>query len=345
MNLETKSAYADLALPDILIRARVGLQGFADRWSAVWFDSDMAGVRLDLRFGSFKVLAAWFKWDEGLLREGSLSPDDRSTPAIGGVSAEDDTDLWAVRVTHTPGETLTTGLDAYLLNNKTAGASLYYLGLRAEYDTPLVRLDGWVLYNHGDAGGGENVSGLAAAIRGEKSLRNVPVSVRLLYFSGDHDVADGDRTYIQVQMPEDARPFADADLMILLADRDRTTYGQPGFAMVDAAWQGYGLWGGVITAKYVRKIRARPYLRAALAHLRSLEDELAPGDPRGDRGGKTIGTELAVRLGFTPVEPVELSLNGAYALLGDFYDGLAPNRPGTDPDSAYALCVMINIPF
>jgi hypothetical protein len=115
--------------------------------------------------------------------------------------------------------------------------------------------------------------------------------------------------------------------------------------MVDAAWAGYGLVSGNVTASY--KPTAKSYINSGLGYFASLEDTVQ--DDRTDRNGTSLGTEVFVRVGYKFADNLDLSLNGAYAWLGDFYDnnggGTNANVAASDIDNPFEAYVKATLSF
>jgi putative N6-adenine-specific DNA methylase len=61
------------------------------------------------------------------------------------------------------------------------------------------------------------------------------------------------------------------------------------------------------------------------------------------RQGNNIGSEICTRVGYKIGKHTDISLNGAYAVLGDFFDGTATG--GQDPDNQYEVYTMLNVFF
>jgi hypothetical protein len=93
-------------------------------------------------------------------------------------------------------------------------------------------------------------------------------------------------------------------------------------------------------------------VKAAVGYFRTVEDEIKASDTvTVRREGKNLGTEVALRVGYGYAKHFDLSLNGAYAFLGDYYAKTASrarsatpyysSRAGDeDPDNPYVAYVM-----
>jgi hypothetical protein len=77
---------------------------------------------------------------------------------------------------------------------------------------------------------------------------------------------------------------------------------------------------------------------------------------KGEREGKTLGAEAAAKVGYKFANGAfDLSLNGVYAWMGDFYDSTVTRATGAqagkyiaggdNPDNAYVYYIAANVPF
>ncbi len=339
VNLETKNLYVNVKVPDTPVSARVGLQGFGDNWDLVFVGADMAGVKVSAKLDAFNVTGIWSKWQEG---------------SAGGDSNEDDVDFWGLQVGLKPVQGLKLGVDGYYINANgdgslgipvSAGDDLYYLGVNAAYKLPQVNLKAWAFYNFGtmNAEGDEeaDVSGWAASIKGTTSLAGAKVGLRLFYFSGDDDAADGDvNSAVLLTTAQENFPFYMDNLMLLTPDATWTTIGSEGYGFNDAQAAGYGLWGAILSTSYVPPTMKQAYAKVSVGYMAAVEDDRNTAGTK--REGNSLGTEIAARVGYKVAEIVDVSLNGSILSLGDFFDKQAG---GEDPDNPYVLYAMVNVGF
>ncbi len=369
VNLESKHVYIDVKVPETNVSARLGLQGLDDHWDWTFVTADMAGAKFNLQYDAATITAGWFKLLEGDFNDA------------------DDVNLWALQVETSVSPNLKGGVDYYYYQNSgntgygtyfsTADMAdiqgdaswssnredmdLHYLGLHGEYRMREVVLKGWALGNFGTVDNIMNdtttgltdnidVEGWGGTVQATTNLGGVTAGLRGLFFSGDDDLTDGDAGFFVNPLATETFSFATDGFMIFFPDVYWTSVGQYGFAMVDAAWAGYGLWGGTLNASYTPAGLDKVNIKGGIAYVASLEDKLATGDPRSDRNGTSLGTEAFLRASYTVGENLVLSANGAYAWLGDFYDdqggGTAANDPSAaDPDNPYEVYVMADLHF
>lgn len=272
-------------------------------------------------------------------------------------------------------------------------ADLYYAGLNATFTTPMFNVTGWGLYNFGTIkykGGIVNnaagkpvadtsdketdVRGYAGTVKATVTMAGADVGVRGIYMSslGDKMESKIGSVYIPWGGGE-ATPFLREGFMLMLFDGGQTTYpGQGGFAW-NAATTGYGLQALTLTGGYVPPTNKNFYFRGSLGYFSASSG--AYGMVGGERLGKVYGTEAAGHIGYKFCNGAfDLSLNGAYAVLGDFYSNtvdatVAPSATsgtqrfavqhyrdpktgnltgtpnGEDPDNPWIVTLMMVVPF
>lgn len=353
VNLETKNLYGTLTLPGTPYSATLGLQGFRDNFSFALALDDVAGLTVVADTKPVKFKAGWFKLLEG---------DDGKSDSPGHANINDDATLWSLQTCFAPSKQMNLNLDGYFYQNMGSsqmpnmtllGTSekLYYLGADVKYALPAADVDAWLFYNFGTSkeaaanGGDLKTSALAASAKVKFNVGPVKAGVRGIYFSGDDDATDNDRTAVRIPWAStnpvhEAVPFLDSNLMIMLPDKFGTTYHNgSGFGMTPA-YQEHGLLAATADASYVPSSLPKFYVNGAVGYFKALEDSRKGDTPHK---GTYLGSEVCVRMGYLLGEHTDLSLNGAYAVLGDFYDGTASN--GQNPDNPYETYVRINVKF
>lgn len=384
-NLETKHIYIDVKIPETRLAGRFGLQGLDDHWDYTFFSADMAGVKFDLQYDAASITAGWFKLIEGDFNDSddislwTLQLETAPSPNLKGgldyyyyqnqgASTNDlDPTLKDQQYASFFG---TADIDAVLAFNtgtptwsgQRDDMDLHYLGLHGEHRLSNVVLTGWAFGNFGSVDDIINdtttpgltedidVQGYAASVRADANVGAFKLGLRGLFFSGDDDLTDGDADFFVNPLATESFAFATDGFMIFFPDVHWTSVGQFGFAMTDAAWAGYGLWGGTLNASYTPAQMDKFNIKGGVAYVASLEDKLATGDPRSDRDGTSLGTEVFLRASYRLAENLVFSANGAYAWLGDFYDdqggGTAINDlAAADPENPYEVYIMADLHF
>ncbi len=365
VNLETKNLYIDVKVPNSTSAFRLGQQGVADHYDYSFFAADMSGIKYSTTLGDTGLTAGWFKLGEG------------------NFNNSDDYTLWMLQAKLVKTDNFKLGADYYYYQNQgntgyatyfgTAdiGAisgtgsttpnwsstrkemDLHYLGGHTEYRMDNLVLSGWLNFNAGTVNDltingtlqDVDVQGYAARVKAATKIGHLKLNVSGTFFSGDDDLSDGDADFIVNPLATESFAFATDGFMIFTPDVNWNSIGQYGFAMVDAAWAGYGLISGNVTASL--KPTAKSYINGGIGYFASLEDTVQ--DDRTDRNGTTLGTEVFLRAGFKFAENLDLSVNGAYAWLGDFYDnnggGTNANVAASDIDDPYEVYVMATLSF
>lgn len=325
VNVETKHAFAAFKIPETPVSATVGIQGYGGTYDGVLVNDDMAGAKIDLKTDMVDASGIWSKWDEG------------------DNVAEDDCDFWGLNVDVKPIKGLKLGADGFWKNdNSGTGADNYYAGIRGAYDFGIAAVDGWFMYNFGTVKGAgaakdTDIGAFAAAVKGSFKMAGVNAALRLLFFSNDDDKNDD----LSFNGGQGAYEFPDAGLMIFLTDAFYNNTAGGRRALTDAAYAGYGLFGTVLNGSYTPPMMKNLYVKAAVAYFMAMDDK-RNDEAVASKEGTQLGAEFAAQVGIKVAEKVDVSLRGAYALLGDFYDA-APG--GKDPDDIYKVALMVNVPY
>ncbi|WP_025322865.1 hypothetical protein [Deferrisoma camini] len=346
VNLETKNLYLNVKIPDTPVSARVGLQGYADHWNYSLFAADMAGLKFSAKTDMVSGNVAWFKWGEG---------------AQTADNTENDIDLYAVQAAFQPIGGLSLGADFYWLNVNGAGygsagfsnADIYWLGVNGKYKIGPAALSGWVAYNFGTAdsaaanGDDLDISAFAGSVAAAFSpMEGVKAKLLALYFSGDDDSGDTDQNSWTIPQSGEDFFFGTEGFMLMMADLYWTTWGFEGFGE-GAVVSGNGLWAVALTGQYNPPAMKGVYVKGGVGYFSAVEDDRTPNDGADDHDGTGLGTEVFVRTGMKVAETVDVSLNAAYAFLGDYFNDMAVDDDGKtdDPNNPYELYVMVNVPF
>ncbi len=327
VNVETKNAYLDFKIPNSIWSVRTGVQGFGDRFENVLVADDMAGIQINHKFlPNLDVTTAYFKWSEG------------------NTSQWDDRNLYAIQTAFKVMDNFNLNVDGYWLEDDTVNGvanDLYTIGVAADGKVAMVGLSGFAFYQFGQAeprvGTSLDYSAYAASGKATAKVGPAALGLRLSYFSEDDDRTDNDLESVQGGVG--AYEFAGENLMIFFSDKfyNNTNGGRK--AMTDAAFAGYGLFAINATADF--KLPANLYLNAGAGYFMALE-EAPTGAASLKREDSDLGFEIAARIGTKVAEKVDVSLGGAYAVLGDFYK---TSPTAADPDDYYKVNFMFNVGF
>ena len=368
VNVETKNVYLDFKIPDSIFSFRLGTQGFGDNFQNVFVADDMSGVQANMAFTpALGTTLAYFKFDEGTSKtkwddvdlyalKNKLKvndnfnlnfdfyylDDNRDAPARAAaldVLVSGDTDNDGVL---DAGEVWIYGDRGVV--NEVPDTDLYTVGVSADAKLGTIGLDGFVAYQLGEKefiARTEDIDAWVASAKAKMDIGAAKTGLRLTYYSED-DSAQDDGSFGEIAAG--AFQFAGENLSIFYSDvfYNNTSGGR--HAITDAAEAGYGLFAVNATADF--KFPSDYYLKTGAGYFMSLEDQVSLPTPAATaltkKQGETLGFEVAARVGTIVAKKVDVSLNGAYAFLGDFYDA-APG--GQDPDNMYKLNFMVNVPF
>lgn len=372
-NVETKNLYMSVKIPDTPVDFRLGLQGFASPDYAL-FLFDGAGLTVNAKMDMFSGQFGYAKLIEG---DTSTNGQNR-VEAVGAVNGENDADFYYLKASAKPIDPLQVGGGLYWVRNRfstgTSATSInfasnerdldfdeYFLVLDGSYKLDMLTISGWAATAFGTVEDGTtdnngnpkdvDLGGYAATVKVAGKVSGIGFGARVLYWSGDDDANDDsyDGLYVPFAAVSNARetaPFMSDGLMLMLADANTITTGGPGMlsgVAMDAAYRGWGLFGLTVNGSFAPPALPKAYVKGALGYFMTLEDDQTPGDGHTDMNGKSLGTEIAVRAGYKLADAVDLSINGAYAMLGDFFDETAVNDQ--DPDDLYTVYLMAKVAF
>lgn len=359
VNVETKNVYLDFKIPESIFSFRIGTQGFGDNFEGVAVGDDMTGIQANLALiPEVSSTVGYFKFDEGASK-----------------TKWDDVDLYALKNRLMVNKDFHLNFDLYYLDdNRDAAAKaavpavvadgpagpgtvtvtpavaavaevpavdMYTVGVGADAKVGTIGLNGFVAYQFGtnDFNGkaDQDIAAYVASVKAKMDMGMAKTGLRLTYFSEDDDAQD-DKSWNE--MGGGTYQFPGENLSIFYSDSFYNNTAGGRHAITDAVEQGFGLFAVNATADF-DKIPGNYYLKTGLGYFMALDDR-ANGAAAATKQGENLGIEVAARVGRKIAEKVDVSLNGAYAFVGDFYDSATP---GQDPDNMYKLNFMVNVPF
>lgn len=392
VNLETKNLYVEAKIPNTALTVTAGLQGYADNEDWAILNNDFAGFKFAYAGSNWSANAAWFKLIEesgtSVNSIGGANNEDDVTlwaaqfSMLPTKALKIGADFYYFKNQGTYGGVpAPVGIPtSSLADERRTEQDLYWLALNASYKMPMMTISGWAAYTWGKMkdvptqtpmSGASflpkyiqyygpqddlDVSGWVATVKADfVPAPGMTAMARLLYFSADDDATDTDQKFFQTPfLDSETAPFLRDGLMLMMPDAMGMTYpAQTGFALRDAAYKGYGLFGVVANTSYTPPTMKQMYFKAAAGWFTALEDDRNHENAIHD--GKNIGVEVNGRVGYVFAEKFDVSLNGAYAFLGDFYKSTVDEdshrymdrkvEDGEDPSNPYALYVMVNVAF
>lgn len=341
VNVETKNAYLDLKFGDTGLA--LGIQGVADAFQSIVVNDDMAAVQATHKIGGTALKFVYSKWDEDIF---TGSADTRSD--------WDDMDFWAAEVKQKFSDNFTLGGGVYLVDDNdannldTATSEVWFYGLNADAKFDKVGLSGFAVLQDGEydavaSGADYDFFGWAASAKLTLKLEKGDIGLRVIYFTDDDDDKDNGRW----QGFKGEYAFVSENQMQFLVDPYVMNDTKEQYAIADAVYQGYGLMAAVLSGNH--NLPEDFYVKWGVGYYRAVSDE-RDDESNASREGKTLGYEVAARVGKKIFEKVDVSLNGSYADYGSFYDDSVDTN-GTaaggkdDPDATYKTYLMVNVPF
>lgn len=390
VNIETKNLYMDVKVRDQPLSTRIGLQTVVSGLHQQVILGDAWGVLGMGKWDPVDVTVGWFKLDEGddgaNNSPGRSFQEDDVDMWLARLGYAPDPnlkigfDLYYFINQGNPSTVPPREIVKSLAVIDRLGPisfrkeRTFFMGPEATFRLPWAVLSGYFAYNHGEAQDAVLLTGETTDVdiraynfgaKADFKVGPVGSGVELFYWSSDDDLTNSKQTFYHNPLwsinssTHSVIPSGREGLMILLGDLYSTTYpGGPGGreitgrAHADGGFTAFGMTGIVVNGTYSPPANENVYLRGAVGYFRTLEDEVKVTDTvTVKREGKNMGTEIALRLGYKYTKNFDISLNGAYAFLGDFYEKTASHArkatpyysssPGdSDPDNPYVGYVM-----
>lgn len=379
VNLRTKNVYVDYTFhPGTLdINTKSGLQFIEDQYKGVFMANDAAAAVFSSKVGDTSVRAGFSRFADNAgtnyaLNTNSTGTASAATPyntngnlfgfngtllnvpqgsagaAYGSVSA----DWWLVDVKHKVNDKFTIGGSYYLLysdiarklygetSNTTNGytatvkykANVHMVGVNAQGQAGPVELNGFVLYQFGKTVD-KKLSAFTANVGAKSKLGPGIIKGEFLYMSGD-DGKDADRTNGFVSIAGECGYMA-TDLQILA--RDNTLIMTRNNALFYDNNAGQGVVLGFLGYTLPLNDRLSWKINTGYGAVSEQNQKVVKSS------GKNLGAEFNMALPFKAKENLTITPRFAYAVLGDFYDGLAAN--GKTPDNPYLASLIMSLAF
>jgi len=310
VQLQTKNVYMSFNVPNTMFGVSLGVQGFSPGFDGIVLAHDAAGAKVNMAVSdNVSVEFDYAKFDEG------------------NVHVADDTDYYSVVAKMKNGLSLAAihiDDNGSKFDEDTAGKdSFSYLGAEYKGKAGDIGINAWALYNFGTFNDGAvnegDVTGYAATVQAVMGS----AAVRVTYLSGDDGTSGNDSDAFIADLGGDGGTyyFTNENLQIFPCD---PYYMNLGSTAIIA--KGNGVMA--INAKYDTMV-GDYYLKLGAGYFQSAEDNAA--------GDADMGYEIAARMGKKIAEKVDVSVNGAYAGIGDYF--------GTNTDDIFKANLMVNLPF
>jgi hypothetical protein len=336
ISVETKNAYLDFKIPNSIFSVRTGLQGIGGRYQGVLLADDWSAAQVGMKFTDALNLVVLY-----------------AKPIEGSTTDWDDVDFYNAQLDLKTGA-VNLGFDlAWLNKNSTtaytgAGDSfvftdpkpldIYYAGVKADAKVGPVAVNGFFLYAFGsednatgDTSTEMDISGFATSVAAKVKVDVVDLGARAIYMSAD-DFDTNDEIESFVPNLGGNYDFTGENLMIFLTDAYYNNGPGGRLATNAATVDGVGLIGLTGQANVTL---GQFYGKLGLGYFMAADTPAGVDDQMGFEGALRVGTKIA--------DKVDFSLNGAYALLGDYWQDTAGL---TDtPDDIWKGVAMLNVGF
>ncbi len=310
VNLETKHVYLSFNLGPVTINA--GMQPLCDAFKGIIIDSDVAGLLVSGTYGNFSDSVGFFR----LLDDGDV-PGDQTA------------DLLVLDGKLQVSDALAVGGAYYYLDIDDV-ATVNVLGANVAGAAGPVNYSGFLVYEFGSADETDlDISSFAANVGLSAAAGPGTIRAEFLYTAGDDDADDDtDNAFLSVF---DEAGFYGNEMVIISLDKYALTAENAIVYLPGMQAQGVML----VSAGYDMAFgRLGCSANAGAAWVNE-----APAD----RAGDMLATEINAEVNYKIYENLTGIIRGAYAILGDYYDGVAAG--GDDPDNPYDLKAILAYTF
>ncbi|WP_306536522.1 histidine kinase [Geobacter sp.] len=314
-NLETKNVYLDFNIPSTAINAKVGVQPWIDSYGGILVNADMAGALVSAKYAGFTNSLGWFRFNDSGTLPGKATRDFLNLDSKYNLTKD-----------------IKVGGSYYLLTDDRAADNTYthMVGLNGEFNLAPVTLGVFGMYQFGDTPGtGTDLSAFAAGATLKAKAGIGTFKLAALYTSGDKSTGPNDDSsaFQSISSAASENSFYAADMQIMLRNKyninsDRSivnTFNNNNQGFIG----GFVGYDANITPKFFANVNAG---FAAAAN---------------NDGDNYLGTEVNAEVGYKLFDNMTASIQGAYFVLGDYYDEGATE----DADDPYQARVMLNYAF
>jgi hypothetical protein len=345
VNLETRAAYIDFNIPAIAVNFKMGIQPWEDAYDGIFVDTQMAGLLMSGKVSDVALSLGWFRLD-----------DSTSTPF-----GHHPRDLVVLDGSYALSKNLTVGGSYYMLNDAATQDTAYLdgsprtiptetvhtLGVNSEAKVGVATVNGYFLYQFGDldelvTGANRSISAFAGGAGAKAKLGFGTVKASFLYASGDKN-SGGSKAFRDVEdLDGGIESDYSSDMRILRKDQFSGASGKAIVATINNKDQGV-IFG---SAGYDVDLTDKVFAGANVGFAAAAEDNANKpvNINTGARNSSSyLGTELNAAIGYKLNPNATIRLRGAYAILGDYYKGVAAN--GADPDNPFSANIMLVYAF
>lgn len=359
VNLETKWVHLDFNIPGVPTNVKVGTQAIKDSLKGVMFDVDAAGIYTSTKLGSnAKMNLGYFRGYES---------DAAATPAAGKMGVNN-LDLVILEGKYNVTKDIALGANYYgMFDYRDNFATMldHTLGVNADATFGAINVSGFVAGQLGVIsnrpgvttgslnGNGQSIdlSAIAANVTARVKVGPGTAKVAGLYTSGD-DGRDANKNHAwqSLQQTRDGvtsiasagttslNTYNDSGMMLL--NRNAAAQGTTTDRQLASTTNNNNQGMILLTAGYDANITPKAYasvnagvLWAAenrTAHLNDVITTVANGAVKPATGRSNLmGAELNVETGYKLYDNLTASVQGAYVVLGNYYNGTGQKDPYT----------------
>lgn len=320
VNLETKNVYLDFNIPSTALNVKVGIQPWVDSYGGILVNADMAGAVATAKYAGFTNSLGWFRFNE-------------DTGSLPGKATRD---FMILDTKYNLSKDVKLGGSYYLLTDDRAASDNTYthmIGVNADMKFDPVTVGAFGMYQFGDTPTTVN-SDLNAFAVGATAKAKVGIGTlkfAALYLTGEQS-ANPDSSAFQPISSESS--FYAADMQIMLRNKWNINSDR---ALVQNLSNFYGAFVGYdanITDKFFTNVNA------GFGFAAQTTNKGTANEP----DSSYRGTELNAEVGYKLFDNMTASVQGAYFILGDFYQ---KTKGGTDNDldDPYQARLMLNYAF
>ncbi len=366
VNLESKWVYLDFNCPITGANVKAGIQPLNDSYKNIFVGggADAAGLQISKAFGPANLGFGWFRLDDHNGAAGTTFTNGKQTR-----------DLLMLDGKFNVNKDIKFGASYYFLNSdnmqQTAaqslgGANFAVAGSKQDYNVHMIgangaatfgpaTIDGFILYQFGtvDTFGAdpsataaaapntslyshEHVNSIAANVSAKVAAGPGAAKINALYVNGGGNAFVNVNNSTSAAFSENVMGAALGNSLILFRNSQYTTNDQ--YLIYESSFLGQGVIAA--SAGYDAKISDKAFANVYGAVAWTAKNVVG--------GSKYIGTEANVEVGYKLFDNLTASVQGAYAILGGYYEKAGrfgdDGRP-TDPANPYVARVVLNYVF
>jgi len=356
INLETKNVYLDFKIPETPVQVKLGLQPWGDAYKGIIYNNDIAGAVAIAKLDAVTATGAFFRpYDAG------------GNTTLG----KKNVDVYVLDGKFALNKDTTLGASYYVFYNDNTGAAsttrgtgnamTNTFGLNGAAKLGTVDLDAFVMYQAGSAqtdfqsganlGETKDLSAWAAQIAAKANLGMATVRGALLYTSGD-DKKDNDESNAFQVINENANGASPATFsspggnyysgQMLLLFRNAVNMDSDQSIVRDMNNTNHGVMAGFLGGDFKVNDKFNASANVGFAYNAEKQQLTATTKEKEDY----LGTELNLSLNYKLYPSLTATVQGAYLLLGDFFENRVVTASGAeDPKDPWLAGLMMNYTF